>query len=204
MQDFSTIDAVFTVTGQTLALDHAYALFSALTRLIPDFRERKSWSLHSIPGRQTGPGLMSLSGLSKLTIRAPAQDIPLLMPLVAQELDIQGHLIRVGVPRIVPLDPAEALWARIVTIKGFIEPAEFKSALMRQVSKLEKLDQDPERLAIEVTKRRVIRVKEKNIVGFEVSIGALEPSASLVLQQSGLGGRHHMGAGIFVPQSTRK
>ena len=49
-----------------------------------------------------------------------------------------------------------------------------------------------------IGKRRTIRIREKEVVGYEVVIEGLTPDESLTIQTAGLGGRRHMGCGIFV------
>jgi CRISPR-associated protein Cas6 len=53
-------------------------------------------------------------------------------------------------------------------------------------------------------KRRTLRIREKEVVGHEVVIEGLTSEESLSVQERGLGGRRHMGCGIFVPLIHRK
>ncbi len=43
------------------------------------------------------------------------------------------------------------------------------------------------------------RIKEVRIVGFALLVEGLRPDESLRLQEVGLGGRRHLGCGVFVP-----
>jgi len=47
--------------------------------------------------------------------------------------------------------------------------------------------------------RRTIKIRDKEIVGFAVSIEGLSDEESLSLQENGIGGRRRFGCGIFVP-----
>jgi CRISPR/Cas system CSM-associated protein Csm4 (group 5 of RAMP superfamily) len=47
-------------------------------------------------------------------------------------------------------------------------------------------------------------VKDKQIVGFEVTAVDVDATGSLRLQEHGIGGRRHMGCGVFVPVRERK
>jgi CRISPR-associated protein Cas6 len=136
-------------------------------------------------------------------VRAPVDDVGALLPLAGKALDLAGHKIRLGVPRVLPLIPAASLKARVVTIKGFTEDDTLSDALRRKLAILPDLGQDPERVEIAVGKRRVMRVGSQTIVGFAVALGGLEAQASIVIQAYGLGGRRHMGAGVFVPGGRR-
>ena len=48
-------------------------------------------------------------------------------------------------------------------------------------------------------KRRVVRVKGVAIVGYALIVAELSAADSLKLQESGLGGRTHLGCGYFSP-----
>jgi CRISPR-associated protein Cas6 len=64
------------------------------------------------------------------------------------------------------------------------------------------MDISPESL-LTLGKRRTIRIKDKEVVGYEVLIERLSASESLILQGTGLGGRRHMGCGLFSPVMER-
>ena len=48
-------------------------------------------------------------------------------------------------------------------------------------------------------RRRIVRIKDKSVVGYAVRIAGLNDAESLRLQEHGLGGRRKMGCGVFVP-----
>ena len=52
-------------------------------------------------------------------------------------------------------------------------------------------------------KRRTLRIKDKEVVGYEMLVETLSANESLALQEHGLGGRRQMGAGVFVLTSER-
>lgn len=47
--------------------------------------------------------------------------------------------------------------------------------------------------------RRVLRVKDKKVVGYSLRVLGLTAEESIRLQEQGLGGRRRMGCGVFVP-----
>jgi len=52
--------------------------------------------------------------------------------------------------------------------------------------------------------RRIVRIKDKTIVGYSVRVsGLMTDDDSIKLQEVGLGGRHRMGCGIFVPLNIK-
>ena len=198
------VDAAFPLVGTSLPLDHGYALFSALSRIEPALHTRSTWGVHPVRGTRSGPGVLQLDRRSLLKIRMPTIDVGALLPLAGASLTVDGHDVRLGVIRLYPLEPSARLRARFVTVKGFAEdPSAFRAALARQVAHTADLGQDPERVEIAVGPRRVMRVAQHTIVGYPVELTGLEADASLAVQRVGLGGRRHMGAGIFVPPRGR-
>jgi CRISPR-associated protein Cas6 len=53
-------------------------------------------------------------------------------------------------------------------------------------------------------KRRTVRIKDKEVVGYELLLDGLTAEESITVQEHGLGGRRHMGCGIFVPFRGRE
>ncbi len=106
---------------------------------------------------------------------------------------MDGHRLRIGVPETRALRPAATLYARLVTIKGFMDPEAFLGAAGRQ---LQGMDVTAD---LDVGERRTLRVKDKQVVGFEVTALGLHAEDSVRLQEIGIGGRRRMGCGVFVP-----
>ncbi|HEV3344817.1 MAG TPA: type I-MYXAN CRISPR-associated protein Cas6/Cmx6 [Pirellulales bacterium] len=202
------IDLSFPLTATSdVPADHGYALYSAVSRALPSMHEQNGIGIHPIRGRFVGDRHMQICEFSRLTIRVGAERIPDLLPLAGKQLSIAGRTIHVGVPQIYGLESATALRSRLVTIKvsgDRNEPrppdeATFLAAARRQ---LDALNVSPE-AQVTVGKRRTLRVKDKEVVGYEVLVSALSASESVDLQSTGLGGRRHMGCGIFVPLRPR-
>lgn len=200
----SHIDAAFPARGDDIPLDHGYPLLGALSRVVPALHEARHWGVHPIFGQRRGPGVLGLTDRSYVKLRIPAEDTGKILPLAQQDLELDGARIRLGVPRMFSLMPAPRLKARIVTIKGFHEdPDAFVLALRRQLAQVPGLGQDPERIDIQLGPRRVLRARSHKVVGWAVALTGLEASASLAVQIAGLGGRRHLGAGLFVPPPRR-
>lgn len=187
------IDLAFRLIGSTVPVDHGYALYSALSRVVPELHNTTSVSVHPIRGVYSGNGDLQLSDSSRLVLRLPDGDIRLYLKLSGKVLDVAGHRLSVGVPEVRRLSPVSRVRARLVTIKGFLEAAELLEAARRQLDNLN--------VACEpmVGQRRTFRVRDKQVVGFEVVAFGLAPDDSVRLQENGLGGRRKMGCGVFVP-----
>jgi len=194
------VDAAFPVHGNVIPLDHGYHLFAALCRHIPELRAHREWAVHPVFGSGHSEGVLQLSRRSRLRIRLPATDVSSLLPLSQTTLTISGHSIRVGFPQLYPLRSAPNLQARYVHISGCTDsPEQFGQAVGRNLAQIPDLYQDPARIEITVGPRRILRIKDSPVVGYAVALGGLEAHGSIAVQCHGLGGRRHMGAGIFVP-----
>lgn len=189
------IDLSFGIfSNSALDADHSYRLFSAIARLIPESHRSNAMGVHPISGRQIGNRQLQLTNRSRLAIRTSTDQIPQYLVLAGRTIDVAGARVRIGVPQIFALQPSTALRSRLVTTKNCQDQTRFETELRRQ---LNALNVSPE-AAVTVGKRRTMRIKDKEIVGYEVIIEALTAEESLNIQHTGLGGRRHMGCGIFV------
>jgi CRISPR-associated protein Cas6 len=186
------VDLAFKLTGSKVPVDHGYTLYSALSRTLPKIHEMKNVGVHPIRGTYSGNGELMLRDLSRLVLRLESERIGEVLKLAGKRLDIDSHTLRVGIPEVRPLRARASLYSRLVTIKGFMEPVTFLESAKRQ---LEKLGVEAE---IQVGERRTFRVKDKQVVGFKLAALGLDAEDSLRLQENGLGGRRHMGCGIFL------
>jgi CRISPR-associated protein Cas6 len=192
------VDLAFRLNGSKVPVDHGYALYSALSRILPEIHEMKDVGVHPIRGTYSGNGELMLRDSSRLVLRVGSERIGEFLKLAGKRLDIDGCNLSVGIPEVWLLRPRGSLYSRLVTIKGFMEPTAFLASAKRQ---LEKLGVEAE---IHVGERRAFRVKEKHVVGFEVAASELDGDHSLRLQEIGLGGRRHMGCGIFVGSAVQR
>lgn len=187
------VELKFPLIGKTLPTDQGYALYGAISRLVPEIHNADWFALETIPGLARGDGTTQLDPHGKLRMRLPQEHVALLLKLAGKQLTLSGQTIRVGAPQINLLQPSSALYARIVTIKGYTEPEPFTDAVCR------KLNERGIRGEVVVGPRRVLKVGEHTIVGFGLAIHELSDDASLQLQAEGLGGRRKMGCGYFNP-----
>lgn len=188
-----TVDLAFKLMGTKIPVDHGYALFSAINRIAPEMHDATDIGLHPIRGQFDGNGCLMLLSGSRLIVRVQDDRIHEFLKLAGKALDVDGHRLRIGVPEVCALRPAVALVARLVTIKGFMEVEKFIEAAQRQ---LEAIDV---KAALHISERRTFRIKDKQVVGFEVLVSELDAEGSIKLQEIGIGGRRRMGCGIFVP-----
>jgi len=195
------ISVRFPVEGRRLPADHGYALYSAITRHLPDTHGARWLAVELISGVPWREGIIALPTRGgALYLRAPADRYAALLPLAGKRLDIDGHPLRLGIPSARPLTPAASLYARVVTIKHHMEPEPFLAAARRKLTALGTtatldLPHDDEGRF----RRRILKIKDRTIIGFSLAAHDLSDDDSIKLQTLGLGGRRAMGCGIFNP-----
>jgi CRISPR-associated endonuclease/helicase Cas3 len=196
------VDLICPVRGHNFPADHNYGLPSACFGIVPEVRQHPEIGILSIPGIPDRRGKILLTSQSCLRIRLPVSKIPLVYGLAGKKLTVGGHEIHIGIPSIAVLQPFPTLRARIVTIKGkeYMKPSGFLAAAQGQLDDLGikgqasiPLNRDGE------PSRKTIKIKRFTIVGFTTEVSGLNEEDSLKLQYYGIGGRRHLGAGIFLP-----
>lgn len=197
------LELAFPVLGRDLPEDNGYELYAAVSRAM-DEHLPDDVAVASIGGPRLGGRRVAVGGATRLRIRTPAEGIGELLRLAGRFLDVGGHEIGLGVPEVRALTPASEVSARLVTIKGFVEPDAFLGAVARQLDALGvsgsaevPVVSGGERQGL--PQRRIVRIRGVSVVGFAVRVSGLSDRDSLTLQERGIGGRRHMGCGIFVP-----
>jgi CRISPR-associated protein Cas6 len=196
------VDLSFSLSGnKTVAADHGYMLYGAISRLLPDVHQENGIAVHPVRGRQVGNRQLMLMPWSTLTLRVADNQIASLLPLAGKALRLGDANVRVGVPTVHGLVRTTALRSRLVVIKvANIKPEsvtaeQFAGAVRRQ---LDELGVSAEAI-VTVGKRRTLRIKQRELVGYEVVVEGLTAEESISLQEQGSGGKRHMGCGVFVP-----
>ena len=219
------VDLLFSLQGQTLPLDHAYGLYAALSRVLGDkIHGTRDVGVFSIRGMQGDKGKLALTDQSALRLRVPDGRIKDMLALAGKMLEIDGHRVRLGVPRVMGLVPAATLVARMVEIKLSrgkeavpvkVTPEGFLAAARKKLT--DPPHEDPGKnglglsAGIEVgiprhesgkhagePQRRILRVKGRIHAGFTLIVSGLSAEESIRLQEKGIGGRRVMGCGLFL------
>lgn len=195
------VDLAFSLTGtNAIAADHGYALYGAISGLLPHVHSENGIGVHPIRGRQIGSRQLMLMPWSTLTLRLSDDKIASVLPLAGKALRVGDASVSVGVPTVQSLVLATALRSRLVVIKvanirpDSVTENQFADAVRRQISKLGIADV----ASVTIGKRRTLRVKKREIVGYELVVEGLTAEESVTLQEHGLGGKRHMGCGVFA------
>lgn len=210
----TTIDLAFPLRGTTVALDHGYALYSALATKLPAVHASGWLGVHPIGGKVNG-GQISLGPHSELRLRIPTSRIGDVLPVSGARLDVAGSTLALGVPTVHALAPRSALDSRLVLLKLTSPPTRtqeesgrkvldndaiaerYREELGRQLARLDT------KCELTLCGRRAITIKGKRLVGYSVRLTGLDPDASLRVQAEGLGGRRGLGCGLFRPTRGR-
>lgn len=185
------VDLSFVAMGSRLPVDHGYALYAAVCRVLPSHHEEADAAMGFVRGRYVGNGVLDISPRAELVVRIPAGGIPPYLRLAGKTLEIDGHRLRLGVPQTRPLVPAAALYAHLVTTRNGNDPARFEAELRRQADALGIKGK------LTIGERRTFGVHGKQVVGYSVLASELTAEESIALQETGLGGRRKMGCGFF-------
>ena len=192
------LDLEFPVfSTSAIAVDQGYHLYAGLSQALSTVHSENGIAVHPITGRQIGDRMLQLMPWSSVKIRTLQERIGDLVGLAGKTVTIGDRQVRLGVPKVRGLEPATALRSRLVTIKGFMDAENFAEAVRRQLDALE----ISERVILTIGKRRTLKIRDKEVVGFEVILEGLTEQESIAVQEQGIGGRRHMGCGVFV--STR-
>jgi CRISPR-associated protein Cas6 len=207
----NTVDLVFPVVGSRVPTDHSYALYSALSHRLPCLHDGSvSFGVVPITGPHIGNGLLQLDPRqSRLRLRILAADVPRVLPLAGKGLDVTGHRIRLGVPQIEALAAVPSLIARVVSIKNATDHQSFLASARKQLDELGiggslQLPEHLDKAGRSEPIRRVLRIKQVRIVCYSLLVEDLKPEESLRLQEVGLGGRRHLGCGVFLPARVQE
>ncbi len=202
------VDLAFNTTAvHPIPADHGYALYGAISRLLPEIHKENGIAVHPVRGVQTGDRKLQLLSWSSLTLRVPDGQIAPLLKLSGKSLNLDGVSIRVGVPQIHALVPVTALRSRLVLIKvvqltsqSELTSEIFGEAVRKQLQKLD-VSQD---VIVTIGKRRTMAIKNTQLVGYEVILEGLSAEESIRLQEHGLGGKRHMGCGVLVEHKKKE
>lgn len=215
----TVFDLSFRITGNYIPYDHGYALYSALARFNPAWHEAAWLGVHPINGLAI-KDTVRLTRFSRLRLRTPSEKLAELIRLAGKRLRLESrshhYEIMIGVPEVLPLRPLPTLRARCMTIKiSEVENTEhgpnremFLAAARKQLAARSIagdlwIDETLDTQGRECS-RRVLRIKNKTIVGYAVTVSNLSDEDSLRLQVEGLGGRRKFGCGLFMPLRKRE
>lgn len=184
--------------GGAVPIDHGYALMSAIAGIVPGIHGHECpWQVARIDGVPRR-GVLEITRRSELVIRAPWEAASELQNLSGARMDVAYHVLHLGKASVSPLTPSPNLFSRLVIIKsmGHAKPDAdaFWVSLAKQIAEQVR---SPDGVRVALGKKRVIRLGRYTVAGWAVDIRGLSKTDSLRIQATGLGGKRHMGCGVF-------
>lgn len=194
------VDVAFALSGRTLPREHGGALALALVRHLPWLAQEPGCAVHRVKVVAGAAAQALLPQRARLLLRVPRERSPELQALDGAVLDVAGHRLQLGPPRVHELLAHGTLYAAAVVAAG---AGADEAAFLRAVA--------DELAALEVQGRCICGLRrqlrgadaeETPLEGFSLMLDGLTPAHSLRLQQRGLGAHRLMGCGVFVPHRS--
>lgn len=210
------VDLAFPVLGDSVAVDHGYALYGGVCATLPELHGADWLGIHPLDGEPIGDGRLHLRSATRLKLRIPASRIPQVLPLAGKRLLVGECALQLRAPVVGPLMPSPSLDARCVLVRltnpPRVENMELGRPTLDTGKMAEAAEHELERQLgelgangrIELLGKRTVSVAGQRLVGFSVRISDLGSDASLLVQARGLGGKRAMGCGIFRPTTRRR
>ena len=176
------------VMGWTRTIGN-YALFGAISRTVPSIHNENRVRMFPFGGLDKPPSCFS--------VRVPGYMVEHFASLEDQLLNVNKRALLVMAPSINPIRPARSLLSKIVVIHGFKEEQQggleaFKAHFDRALRCKFGCS-----APYVIGQKKVIKVKDVLVDGFEVRIDSLSEADSMTIQSLGIGGRGHLGCGVF-------
>lgn len=199
------VDVEFRIAGagKAISLDHSHQLFGALSKALNEDLHNASWlGIHVIRGDQINDEIV-LNRESKIKLRVDIDKINLILKLAGKIITIGKERVVLSSSNIIPILPSLNLHARMVVIKPYIERQSFIVAAIKQLKEHYDIEL-PQSNIIVNEKRKLVKVHDKKIVGYGVTLLNLSDTQSALIQTFGLGGKRRMGCGLFTPTTVHK
>lgn len=184
------IDAVFDISGDTIAPHYIYSLWQELVRYIPGLTSDTSAGVIPLRTVASEAGML-LPKRSKLVLRMTDSLAADYVFLSGQSLTIEGVTLKLGVGKLRKIQPYPTLHAHLVT--GGEDEVAFLETIAARLNELGITGK------LLCGMRNYIQTPERRIHGYSLVIHDLKPNDSLSLQYTGLGTDRQYGCGIFVP-----
>ena len=185
------VDIVFPIEGTTISKHYSHDLQNALQTELPWITAEERFSIHPIKLVTGDSEITVLSRRAQMIVRGPRERYEEIKSLSGKELNLSGHLIRLGNPHEKELTPHSTLYAHHVFAANASE-----SDFMTKVSEeLQILGIGGERVC---GKRHTLGLPIQSLDTFSLMVHGLAPEPSLRLQEHGLGKHKLLGCGVFV------
>lgn len=199
----TVFDLSFAIQCKTLPVDHAWALFAALSPLLPWLEADPVAGIHPLHVAESAHGwqrpeepdaLLHLSRRTKLVLRLPCERLDEAKKLTGNTVSVAGHAMTIGEASTQALSRSTSLFARRVVIE---ESEDEQAFLHRQIDALHAMGVQPKKLLPGLS--HTLQTPQGCLCGRLLSVEGLSLEESFILQINGLGPARHLGCGIFIP-----
>ena len=189
-----------------LVVDHAYALYEAVSRMLPWFETDPNVALHTLHGAESGNGwlrpykeneFLYLSKRTRLRLRLTKSRLEDAMILEGQTIDIGNCLIKINKPTLRALSTQTTLFARSLASENMQSEHEF---LHEATEMLNAKGIHPQRMM--GGRQHAIKTPDRTLYLRSLMIVDLAFDESIQLQRTGLGTEQKLGCGIFLPHKS--
>jgi len=202
------VDLLYGIRCRCLPVDHAYALYKALHKVLPWLAEEEFAGVHPIHVADSGNGwmrpegpndLLHFSRRTKLILRVPQHRVAEAKALVGESLDVTGNELRVEKVALRPLSTITTLFSRYIVNEDAGDEEAFMQRLYQQLQAMG--IKPPKMLA---GRQHTIGTPEGALAARSLMLAGLAVEDSIGLQQKGLGLHRHLGCGLFIPHKDIK
>jgi CRISPR-associated endonuclease/helicase Cas3 len=192
-------DIVMPLQGQYLPQNWHYPMYGAICKHL-DSRFAPGVSFRYMGGFVVSTNRLHILPDAKMVFRTPASYAPTIMSLMGNRLDIDNYPVRFGSAKVYNLKPSTNLYSRMVTYSGGMDPIIFTQQCLDHLARMgvQAKVNLPCRFDGNLAKK-ILVIKGAKVVGYQLTLENLSDQDSLLLQKVGLGGRRHMGCGVFTP-----
>lgn len=203
-QPENMVDILFSLHGSTVPLDHAWDLSQQIQVFLPWLTQEQQAGIHLIHVAESGNGwfrpdnhesdILHLSKRTKLILRIPKTRIADSSALCHQQIELQGHTLKIGTANPRKLNLASVLFARYVMAQTEEDDHVF---LTRTVAQMKALGLHPKKVLS--GKKHTFKLAQQNVLTQSILVADMSKEESLLLQEHGLGEGRLFGFGLFLP-----
>ena len=185
----------FELSGSDVPVDNGYALFRALSELMPWISGDELAGVHAINAPEPGLTRILLNRRARLTVRVPSARTQDLLKLSGQRILVDGASLLIGSGKIRPLTRHTPLFAHCVCT-GSDDEIDFAADIIRLLDEME-IDS-----RFICGRRQSIQTANGMVSGYSLMLHGLPVEHSILVQQRGLGNYRKIGCGIFIPHKS--
>lgn len=198
----TVVDLVFSIRCRALPVDHAYALFAALSSHLPWLEQEPRAGIHPLHVAESAHGwirpwkpeeLLHLSRRTKLVLRLPKERVLEARSLEGKRLRVAGHGMILCEATAIPISRSRSLFARRVVMA---EEETEERFVERLLAEMESIGVRPKRILPGLA--HPLRTPQRRLCTRLLSVEELSLEESFRLQMHGLGDYRHLGCGIFI------